>query len=74
MQASALPKSQNAMKDFQSLIPSRLRRHTNIVVSCGEVLKAKSHVVVYTKQVRKMKKVLALHIISLHKMKNILIL
>ncbi|KAH0685749.1 hypothetical protein KY285_019065 [Solanum tuberosum] len=50
MQASALPKSQNAPKDFQSLIPSRMRRHTNIVVSCGEVLKAKSHVVVYTKQ------------------------
>ncbi|KAH0720373.1 hypothetical protein KY285_005175 [Solanum tuberosum] len=50
MQASALPKSQNAHKDFQSLIPSRMRRQTNIVVSCGEVLKAKSHVVVYTKQ------------------------
>ncbi|KAH0650277.1 hypothetical protein KY284_030189 [Solanum tuberosum] len=50
MQASALPKSQNAPKDFQSLIPSRMRRQTNIVVSCGEVLKAKSHVVVYTKQ------------------------
>ena len=50
MQASALPKSQNAPKDFQSLIPSRMRRHTHIVVSCGEVLKAKSHVVFYTKQ------------------------
>ncbi|KAH0636032.1 hypothetical protein KY290_036427 [Solanum tuberosum] len=50
MQASALPKSQNAHKAFRSLIPSRMRRQTNIVVSCGEVLKAKSHVVVYTKQ------------------------
>uniref|UniRef100_M1DGH8 Uncharacterized protein n=1 Tax=Solanum tuberosum TaxID=4113 RepID=M1DGH8_SOLTU len=50
MQASTLPKSQNAPKEFQSLIPSRMRRQTNIVVSCGEVLKEKSHVVVYTKQ------------------------
>ena len=50
MQTSALPKSQNAPKDFQSLIPSRMKRHTNIVVSCGEVLKAKSHVMVYTKK------------------------
>ena len=50
MQASALPKSQNAPKDFQSLIPSRMKQHTNIVVSCGEVLKAKSHVMVYTKK------------------------
>ncbi|KAH0665037.1 hypothetical protein KY285_026243 [Solanum tuberosum] len=50
MEASALPKSQNAPKDFQSLIPSRMRRQTNVVISCGEVLKAKSHVVVYTKQ------------------------
>uniref|UniRef100_M1D9U1 Uncharacterized protein n=1 Tax=Solanum tuberosum TaxID=4113 RepID=M1D9U1_SOLTU len=50
MEVSALPKSQNAPKDFQSLIPSRMQRQTNIVVSCGEVLKAKSHVVVYTKQ------------------------
>ena len=50
MQASALPKSQNAPKDFQSLIPSRKRWQTNIVVSCGEVLKTKSLVVVYTKQ------------------------
>ncbi|KAH0746439.1 hypothetical protein KY285_008096 [Solanum tuberosum] len=50
MQASALPKSQNTPKDFQCLIPSRMRRQTNIVVSCGEELKAKSHVVVYTKQ------------------------
>uniref|UniRef100_M1DD60 Gag-pol polyprotein n=1 Tax=Solanum tuberosum TaxID=4113 RepID=M1DD60_SOLTU len=50
MEPSALPKSQNAPKDFQSLIPSRMRRQMNIVVSCGEVLKAKSHVVVYTKQ------------------------
>ncbi|KAL3365308.1 hypothetical protein AABB24_010450 [Solanum stoloniferum] len=50
MEASALPKSQNAPKDFQSLIPSRMRRQTNVVISCGEVLKPKSHVVVYTKQ------------------------
>uniref|UniRef100_M1DEJ3 Uncharacterized protein n=1 Tax=Solanum tuberosum TaxID=4113 RepID=M1DEJ3_SOLTU len=35
MQASALLKSQNAHKAFQSLIPSRMRRQTNIVVSCG---------------------------------------
>ncbi|KAH0657785.1 hypothetical protein KY289_026533 [Solanum tuberosum] len=50
MEASALPKSQNAPKDFQSMIPSRMRRQTNVVISCGEVLKAKSHVVVCTKQ------------------------
>ncbi|XP_049372695.1 uncharacterized protein LOC125837654 [Solanum verrucosum] len=50
IQASALLKSQNAPKDFQSLILSRMRRQTNIVVSCREVLKAKSHVVFYTKQ------------------------
>ncbi|KAH0748120.1 hypothetical protein KY290_027352 [Solanum tuberosum] len=69
MEASALPKSQNAPKDFQSLIPFRMRRQTNVVISCGEVLKAKSHVVVYTSNVMKMKKVLALHIMSLYKMK-----
>ncbi|XP_059289059.1 uncharacterized protein LOC132042550 [Lycium ferocissimum] len=43
----ALPRTQ---KDIQSLIPSRMRRQTNLVVSCGEVLKAKSHTVVYTKE------------------------
>ncbi|XP_059277852.1 uncharacterized protein LOC132032053 [Lycium ferocissimum] len=50
MKSSAFPKSQNISKDFRSLIPSRMRRQTDLVVSCGEVLKAKSHVVVYTKE------------------------
>ena len=40
----------NVPKDFQSIIPSRMRRQTNIVVSCREILKANSHVMVYTKQ------------------------
>ena len=48
MQASSLPKSQSAPKDFQNLISSRMRQQTNIVVSCGEVIKAKSNVIVYT--------------------------
>ncbi|XP_059288127.1 uncharacterized protein LOC132041429 [Lycium ferocissimum] len=43
----ALPRTQ---KDIQSLIPSRMRRQTNLIVSCGEVLKEKSHTVVYTKE------------------------
>ncbi|XP_060190648.1 uncharacterized protein LOC132619910 [Lycium barbarum] len=50
MKSSFFPKSQNISKDFRSLIPSRMRRQTDLVVSCGEVLKAKSHVVVYTKE------------------------
>ncbi|KAF3658802.1 putative TMV resistance protein N-like [Capsicum annuum] len=36
-------------KDFQNLIPSRMRQQTKLVVSCNKVLKAKAHTVVYTK-------------------------
>ncbi|XP_060200095.1 uncharacterized protein LOC132628316 [Lycium barbarum] len=43
----ALPGTQ---RDIQSLIPSRMRRQTKLVVSCEEVLKEKSHTVVYTKE------------------------
>ena len=34
----------------QGLILSKMMQQKNIVVSCGEILMAKSHVVVYTKQ------------------------
>ncbi|KAH0685550.1 hypothetical protein KY285_016092 [Solanum tuberosum] len=37
-------------KDFKSLIPSRIRRRVELVVSCKEELKAKPHTVVYTKE------------------------
>ncbi|KAH0647761.1 hypothetical protein KY285_033009 [Solanum tuberosum] len=37
-------------KDFKSLIPSRMRRRVELVVSCKEELKAKVHIVVYTKE------------------------
>ncbi|KAH0636131.1 hypothetical protein KY290_036559 [Solanum tuberosum] len=37
-------------KDFKSLIPSRMRRRVELVVSCKEELKAKAHTMVYTKE------------------------
>uniref|UniRef100_M1DUT0 Uncharacterized protein n=1 Tax=Solanum tuberosum TaxID=4113 RepID=M1DUT0_SOLTU len=37
-------------KDFKSLIPSRMRRRMELMVSCKEKLKAKAHTVVYTKE------------------------
>ncbi|KAH0682668.1 hypothetical protein KY290_021252 [Solanum tuberosum] len=36
-------------KNFKSLIPSRIRRRVELLVSCKEELKAKTHTVVYTK-------------------------
>ncbi|XP_075095392.1 uncharacterized protein LOC142173674 [Nicotiana tabacum] len=36
--------------DCPSLIPSIMRRETKLVVSCGEVLKAKAHTIVHTKE------------------------
>ncbi|XP_070006610.1 uncharacterized protein [Nicotiana sylvestris] len=44
------PKIHEISKDFQSLVPSRMRRQTKLVVSCKEVLKVKPYTVVYTKE------------------------
>ena len=44
------PTSHLVRKDFKSLIPSRMRRQVELVVSCKEELKAKVHSVVYTKE------------------------
>ncbi|XP_049374052.1 uncharacterized protein LOC125839127 [Solanum verrucosum] len=44
------PVSHLIRKDFKSLIPSRMRRRVELVVSCKEELKAKAHTVVYTKE------------------------
>ncbi|KAH0773265.1 hypothetical protein KY290_010402 [Solanum tuberosum] len=44
------PASHLIRKDFKSLIPSRMRRRVELVVSCKEELKAKAHTVVYTKE------------------------
>ncbi|KAH0735286.1 hypothetical protein KY285_010993 [Solanum tuberosum] len=44
------PASHLVRKDFKSLIPSRMRRRVELVVSCKEELKAKVHTVVYTKE------------------------
>ncbi|KAH0651622.1 hypothetical protein KY290_032532 [Solanum tuberosum] len=44
------PASHLIRKDFKSLIPSRMRRRVELVVSCKEELKAKAHIVVYTKE------------------------
>ncbi|XP_070013590.1 uncharacterized protein [Nicotiana sylvestris] len=44
------PKIQEISKYFQSLVPSRMRRQTKLVVSCKEVLKVKPYIVVYTKE------------------------
>ncbi|XP_070039572.1 uncharacterized protein [Nicotiana tomentosiformis] len=46
----ASPKIQKISKDFQSLVPSRMRRQTKFMVSCDEVLKVKPYTVVYTKE------------------------
>ncbi|XP_070056284.1 uncharacterized protein [Nicotiana tomentosiformis] len=46
----ALPKIQKISKDFQSLVPSRMRRQTKLVVSYKEVLKVKPYIVAYTKE------------------------
>ncbi|XP_070006858.1 uncharacterized protein [Nicotiana sylvestris] len=46
----ASPEIQEISKDFQSLVPSRMRRQTKLVVSCEEVLKVKPYIVVYTKE------------------------
>ncbi|XP_070026114.1 uncharacterized protein [Nicotiana sylvestris] len=46
----ASPKIQEISKDFQSLVPSRMRRQTKLMVSCEEVLKVKPYTVVYTKE------------------------
>ena len=44
------PASHLIRKDFRSLIPSRMRRQVELMVSCKEELKAKVHTVVYTKE------------------------
>ncbi|XP_015168900.1 uncharacterized protein [Solanum tuberosum] len=44
------PASHLVRKDFKSLIPSRMRRRVELLVSCKEELKAKVHTVVYTKE------------------------
>ncbi|XP_069145970.1 uncharacterized protein [Solanum lycopersicum] len=44
------PDSHLIRKYFRSLIPSRMRRRVELVVSCKEELKAKVHSVVYTKE------------------------
>ena len=44
------PTSHLIRKDFTSMIPSRMRRRVELVVSCKEELKAKVHTVVYTKE------------------------
>ncbi|XP_070040883.1 uncharacterized protein [Nicotiana tomentosiformis] len=44
------PGIQKTSKDAQSLVPSRMRRQTKIVVSCKDVLKIKPYTVVYTKE------------------------
>ncbi|XP_015072668.1 uncharacterized protein LOC107016840 [Solanum pennellii] len=44
------PASHLIRKDFRSLIPYRMRRQVELVVSCKEELKAKVHTVVYTKE------------------------
>ncbi|XP_070040997.1 uncharacterized protein [Nicotiana tomentosiformis] len=46
----ASPKIQKISKDFQSVVPARMRRKTKLVVSCKEVLKIKPYTVVYTKE------------------------
>ncbi|XP_070041508.1 uncharacterized protein [Nicotiana tomentosiformis] len=46
----ASPRIQKISKDFQSLVPSRMRRLTKLVVSCKEILKVKPYTVVYTKE------------------------
>ncbi|XP_070015817.1 uncharacterized protein [Nicotiana sylvestris] len=45
-----LPKIHKISKDFQSLVPSRMKRQTKVMVSCDEVLKVKPYTVVYTKK------------------------
>ncbi|XP_070036194.1 uncharacterized protein [Nicotiana tomentosiformis] len=44
------PKIQKISKDFQSLIPSRMRRQTKLLVSCKEVLKVNPYTVAHTKE------------------------
>ncbi|XP_070032659.1 uncharacterized protein [Nicotiana tomentosiformis] len=46
----ASPKIQKISKDFQSLVPSRIRRQTKLVVLYDEVLKVKPYTVIYTKK------------------------
>ncbi|XP_070049155.1 uncharacterized protein [Nicotiana tomentosiformis] len=46
----ALPKIQKISKDFQSLVPSRMKRQTKVMVSCDEVLKVKPYTMFYTKE------------------------
>ncbi|XP_060180738.1 uncharacterized protein LOC132610466 [Lycium barbarum] len=49
MEAPVYAQKQNIFKDCPSLIPSRMRRETKLVVSCGEVLKAKTHTIIHTR-------------------------
>ncbi|XP_059281291.1 uncharacterized protein LOC132034986 [Lycium ferocissimum] len=49
MEAPVYAQKQNIFEDCPSLIPSRMRRETKLVVSCGEVLKAKTHTIIHTK-------------------------
>ncbi|XP_015170846.1 uncharacterized protein [Solanum tuberosum] len=44
------PASHLVRKDFKSLIPSKMRRRVELVVSCKEEIKAKVRTVVYTKE------------------------
>ncbi|XP_070015574.1 uncharacterized protein [Nicotiana sylvestris] len=46
----ASPKIQKISKDFQSLVPSRMRRQTKLMVLCKEVLEVKPYTVVYTNE------------------------
>lgn len=40
----------DSTKNYPSLIPSRLRRETKLIVSCGEVLSVKTHTIVHTRE------------------------
>ncbi|XP_070020850.1 uncharacterized protein [Nicotiana sylvestris] len=46
----ASPKIHKISKDFQSLVPSRMKRQTKVMVLCDEVLKVKPYTMVYTKE------------------------
>ncbi|XP_075107124.1 uncharacterized protein LOC142180098 [Nicotiana tabacum] len=47
--APIFAKKEILTRDCPSLIPSRMRRETKLVDSCGEVLKAKAHTIVHTR-------------------------
>ncbi|XP_075109051.1 uncharacterized protein LOC142180854 [Nicotiana tabacum] len=41
---------QSISKECQSLVPSRMRRQSELLISCGEVLKVKTRIVVHTRE------------------------